>query len=366
MSEVEIKSGSLAELIKLVIEMPPEEIPHLIPQLNLGQLSELISHLNADHVPDWKIKIVAILQALKDKTQLEVAGGSLSVPQLLAFFDNNFLSQEDGFNKLLAILVGMSHQTFSELLGEISDHQLHVLLQTSLFEPLQHHLTILNHELSNKFTLANVDLERLYQEIKHLSMENIGRNELIDIKNRINDISLEFNKSLVKINHALKLAWNTHRADLVENLNRLKNNYVHTLSYFIGHPETPSGATGLYEQLQEQIYTVFGNPYDLNDPEALSNGEPAIEALVKFSIWYLKDYWTIGLLPNIQSESELELDINSHNEQERASHREKLFFEVQSNLEKMHLKTLWDLKKAHIYSKKALIEYLSWMRSKEL
>lgn len=358
MQYVDLSTAKPMEIAEMFIDMSNEEIRLATAQLTPEQLSAAISHLNEKTTPYWKGKTRAIILGLSNPEQLEIAGRYLSVPQILDFFESNLLIREDNFNKLLAILVGISHQTFGQLLSEISDYQLQVLLQTSFSEPLQHQLTVFSHEMNNKYLILSEALNKIYRDIENISMENIGRNELIDLKNRINDISLEFSSGLEKMKNALKIAWNTHRSDLIESLNAIKDKYFHTLYNFIGHPETAQGATGLYELLNAHINSVFGNPYDLNDPESLSNGEPSIEALVKFSIWYLKDYWEIGLLPHIKSEDELELDSISHNEQERVEYRDKLFSEVQTNLEKLHLNTLWDLKKAHIYSKKALSEFI--------
>lgn len=352
---ITIKATEVAEMF---LGMTNEEIRLAIPHLSHEQLSTVITHMNEKNSPYWKGKTRAIILGLSDREQVEVAGHFLSIPQILDFFESNLLTRSDNFNKLLAILVGMPHQTFAKLLCEISDEQLQVLLQTAFSEPLQHQLTVFNHEMSNKYHILSEELVILYKDIEDLPIDNLGRNELISIKNRINDISLAFADVLEKMKNALKIAWNTHRADLIESLNILKEKYSHTYSQFIGHPETAQGATGLYQLLKDRLDKVFGNPYDLNDPEAFSNEEPCIDALVKFSIWYLKDYWEIGLLPNIKTEKEFELDSNVHTEQERIEHRDKLFSEVQTNLEKLRLKTVHDLKKAHIYSKKALVEFI--------
>lgn len=363
MQNIEISRATPAEIAELFVELSNEEIRLATQQLNLEQLAAVLLHMNEKNTPYWKGKTRAILLGLSSQEQLEMAGRFLSSQQILDFLESDLIMQDDNFTKLLSILVGMPHQTFSQLLCEISDEQLQLLLQAAYSEPLQHQLTVFIHEMNNRYLILSEELQKILKEIEHLSIDHIGKNELILIKNKINDISLEFSNSLEKMRSALKIAWNTHRTDLIENLNEIKDKYLHTLNQFIGHPETSQGTTGLFELLNQQINTVFGNPYDLNDPESLSNGEPAIEALVKFSIWYLRDYWEIGLLPQIQNESELELDPATSTEQERLEHRDQLFSKVQSNLEKLHLKTLWDLKKAHIYSKKALSEYIKEKKS---
>jgi hypothetical protein len=346
------------ELAQKFIEMSNGEIRLAAARLSAEQLSAVIMHLNKENTPLWKEKTRAVISGLSEREQLELAGSCLSVPQLLDIFENHELTQDDNFNKLLAILVGVNHQHFSQLLSEISDEQLQVLLQTSFSEPLQHHLTVFEHEMNIRYQMMADELKQLFIQIESLSIQQIGRKELIELKNKINDLSLEINQGLEKMKNALRIAWNTHRSDLIESLNAIKEKYFHTLNNFIGHPETGQGATGLYELLNIRLNAAFGNPEDLNDPETLSDEEPALEALVKFSIWYLKDYWEVGLLPNIQSENELELDPQTSSEESRLEYRDKLFSTVRENLEKLHLKTLHDLKKAHIYSKKALIDYI--------
>lgn len=355
---MDLSHSTAMEAAEFFVDMSNEEIRNAIPKLNLEQLQAVITHMNEKNTPYWQGKTRAIILGLTTQDQLEVAGKSLSVRQILDFFESDLVARDDNFNKLLAILVGMSHATFADLLLSISEYQLQVLLQTSLTEPLQYKLTVFNHEINNKYLMATEALDRLMKDIECLSIDEVGRQELIDIKNRINDISLEFHDVLEKIKNALRIAWNTHRSDLIESLNNLKEHYFHTLHNFIGHPETIRGATGLYELLNERLNSVFGNPFNMNEPESLGNNEPAIDALVKFSIWYLQDYWEVGLLPNIKSPDELELDPEKFNELERAHYRDKLFDEVKNNLKNVKLEKLSDLKKAHIYSRKALEEYL--------
>lgn len=359
MNNVDFDTAQPLELAEMFTDMSTEDIQLFTSHLNPEQLTAVIAFMNEKNTPKWREKTRAIILGLANSDQVKVAGSSLSVPQILDFFESNLLSREDNFNKLLIFLVGMTHQTFSQLLYEISESQLQALLQTSFSEPLQHQLTIFNHEMSIKYQMMNSELDKLFNDIQNLSVENLGRNELIDIKNQINDQALDFNKSLEKIRNGLRIAWNTNRFDLIENLNSLKNKYLHTLLNFIGHPMTlEHSSTGLYGLLEDTLSKAFGKPFDLNDPESLNNDEPSLEALVKFSIWYLKDYWEVGLLPKIKKEVDLGLDPNTHSEQECLQYRDLLFSEVQHNLEKLHLRTVRDLKKAHIYSKKALIEYL--------
>lgn len=355
---MDISTLDTMQTVDLFLDMSNEEIRNAIPLLSAEQLEVVIRHINEKTTPYWQGKTRSIILGLKDVEQVELAGRMLSVHQILDFFESDLISRDDNFNKLLAILVGMTLETFMDLLVNISDQQLQVLLQTSLTEPLQNKLMIFNHEINNKYLLATEELDTLMKDIECLSLEDIGRHDIIKIKNRINDISLEFNDVLEKLKNALRIAWNTHRFDLIESFNTLKEHYFHTLYNFIGHPENIKGSSGLYELLNERVDSIFRNSVNEHDTSSMANSEPSIDALVKFSIWYLKDYWEVGLLPKITSEDELELDPEKFSETERLHYREKLFAEVVSNLNKIKLKNLSDLKKAHIYSRKGLKEYI--------
>lgn len=117
-------------------------------------------------------------------------------------------------------------------------------------------------------------------------------------------------------------------------------------------------ATGLFALLEQKLNAVYGNPLDPNDIEALDNSDPAIDALVKFSVWYLRDYWEIGLLPMVKNERDLDLSSRRYSERNRAEHREKLFVMVQENLERLGLDKVKDLKKARIYSRETLQDFI--------
>jgi len=100
---------------------------------------------------------------------------------------------------------------------------------------------------------------------------------------------------LATLNKALQLAWNSNRVDLIEKLSTAKETCQKFVISIIGHPRhAVNPPTGLYARLEARLNAVFGNPSDPNDIEAAGNDEPAMEALVKFSIWYLKDYWDLG------------------------------------------------------------------------
>ena len=80
--------------------------------------------------------------------------------------------------------------------------------------------------------------------------------------------------------------------------------------------------------------------------EALHDEDPACDALVKFSVWYLQDYFELGLLPEVTNEAELDRDPQRYRELAR------------QRLHRLGLKTVGDLKRAGIFSRATLAEHV--------
>nr|NGX58750.1 hypothetical protein [Chlamydiota bacterium] len=115
----------------------------------------------------------------------------------------------------------------------------------------------------------------------------------------------------------------------------------------------PTGIYLLFEQ-------IISSPFASEDPnKTLQDDEPGVEALAKLSLWYMKDYWEMGLLPSIKNEDQLKLDPEKHSDKECQEYREKLMEEVNDNLEKFDLKTVGDFKKVFIGSKELLRGYIT-------
>ena len=240
--------------------------------------------MNEIQTPHWRGKTRSIILGLKNSEQLELAGKVLSVEQNLDLLDCTPIAYDSNFNKILSILVGMSPTTFTQVLAKMNDDQLQVLLQTSLTEPMQHHLTVLMHELSHRYHLLVRELESVVQRIEKLSLDDVSRKDLISLVKSIEEISLRFKSVLNKINKALKISWNSNRLDLIENATSLKDKYSHTLKNFIGYPQTSGGPSGLYLLLQEQLAVFYANTHEVNISEEVLNDELSTEALIKFSI----------------------------------------------------------------------------------
>lgn len=248
----------------------------------------------------------------------------------------------------------MSYDFFLLLLIQASPFQEKLLKSESILEPIQHHLTLLIHSLSSIYAEQVQHFTFLENQVKSLDLDTVEQEQIIEQEKAIENLRKSFINIQFLCSKALAIAWNSNRADLIEKLSSIKEQSQKFSTLVIGHQGHPdSPPTGLYDVLKNQLNKVFND--DNNQP--LSDDEPAIEALVKFSIWYITDYWEMHLLPGI-SHSELDLDIDASTEHERIDYRRKLFLEVQKNLEKLGLFTLGDLKKNMIYSKVALKNYI--------
>lgn len=286
--------------------------------------------------------------------ELQAAGQVLSLPQILELLNN-----PSEFRQISPIFVGISYLKFMEILEFASAKQLDTLKQESINEPVQHHLANFCHAMNNILTEKFHTAEQLENRIKELIVEDIGEDDYLDLREQIKELSNWVEHSVFLTNRALLVAWNTNRIDLIEKLNAIKEGCHKFATYLVGRPDSPkSAANGLYAILESQLNSVYGNPDNPEDVEALQDNEPAVDALVKFSVWYLNDYWNIGLLPNIKSADELDLGSKNFGERERNEHREKLFNTVQFNLKKIGLASVKDLKQAHIFSKKTLLDYI--------
>lgn len=365
MPGTDFSNFSLEEIKNWAIHHKDDELKSHISKMSSEQLGTVISKIGEKSDPDWKSKTCAIITGLTDIQQLEVAAKYLNLSQILEILENS-QNWDSGLkqSKLPSLFVGMPHQLFSEMLGNTSQQHLDVLKYESITEPLQHHLMLFIHQATNKINEFSDSLAILEKEIQQVDLEEITHQEINKIRTKIEEIRHQFLFLLEKINRCLAIAWNTNRPDLVDKVSSLKE-YCQRAYLFIGVPGSVLVKTsGLYEILDQRLNNIFGNPNNPQDIEALSDDEPIIEALTKFSVWYIQHYWEIGLLPSIHTQNELDLDPKNHSEKERLTYREKLFSEVEANLHRLGLMTLKDLKVREIYSKRGLINFIQENKQK--
>jgi hypothetical protein len=192
-----------------------------------------------------------------------------------------------------------------------------------------------------------------------LNLDEVTSTQIALLTEEIENNANTYQSLLEKINRLLMLIWNTNRTDLIEKLSIAKETVQRVLNMRIGNPKTEvTSSTGLFGHFEQRLSAVYGGADNQQDIETLDDDEPALEALAKFSIWYLRDYWEIGLLPKITDPQHLIFRQERQLDEHPSSFREKLYQEVQANLKKLQLSTVKDLKQREIFSRATLKEYI--------
>lgn len=351
---------SQEEIHPFLFESTISDLKSGISELSPPQLTTCVSFLQTQDHFDSIQRLIAIIQTTTEPIRFESIGKGMGLKQfleVLTAFSEHSLTIE----KLSPILVGLAPLIFQQALHKIDQKQLALLKQESVTEPLQHHLTLFTHAFEKLYQDLDAFISELYTKINALNHEDLTSNVLNQLENRILELRKSSNEHLNAINKALGITWTTNRLDLIKNLNQLKEHFTHQLHYQIGSPATPEhSATGLFETMDEFLKGVFSaSSTSTLSGESIDDEDAAIDGLAKFSIWYLQDYWAMGLLPTISDQAKLELDPENHEEKERIEYRQYLLGLVQWNLVRLNLNKVSDLKNLKIYSKHILKEYIS-------
>src|SRR5690606_11084424 len=188
--------------------------------------------------------------------------------------------------KLSPILVGMPHAMFNKFLERSAENELHILQHGGISEPVQHHLTTLSHEMENSMKTMEAEIDLFDQQLESLKVERQSSADIQSVSYQIDQYADTFRTLFAQANKALAIAWNTNRTYLIESFSKVKDSCQKYAVYGIGEPKTARTApTGLYAKLDGILFSVFGDPSNASDLEALKDTEPAMEALVKFSVW---------------------------------------------------------------------------------
>ncbi len=352
------------ETAQQVLQLTPKQLENFAATFSNDQLQATIIRLTPDNDPHWQGKMRAMVQGVAQRSQLESIGRVLNVKQLLELLDAAADSDVAWQDKLQFILVGLPQNVFEASLDGITDRQLRALKAVGSTESLQHHLTLLVHELARKAEQTAVGLEGLERQIEVYNVHTVHQKDIDTFLQRIEEALDFFLHGLSLLDTSLGLAWNTNREDLIDRFTQLKENWLRYLQFVIGRPgtsETPSSA--LYAKLDRHLNAIYGDPSNPVEHDVLEDSDPALEALTALSLWVLQDYWGVGLLPGITHVEDLDLD-STHTDAERILYREKLMLVAQENLNILGLATVGDLKKARIYSRNMLSRYIERHRER--
>lgn len=344
--KIDFKSCSDEEFVAFILKASAEQLESRADEMNAEQISLAIQNSSNE-------KTRALIVGLSQRPLLEATGKALNSAQ---FFDllSHTLQIEDKHNwKLSPLLVGINAATFTDILIHASVKDRQILNHESITEPMQYQITRLVKEMKNRLHELGACADMLLIEPEKINIDSLTRKEALGFFEKIDQTAKEFYKLFDLTNQALEIAWNSKRLDLIESLNQIKDYCTRYLTLTLGNSGKPS--TGLYALWENKLFGIYGNPNNSEDVEALSENEPAIEGIVKFSVWYLKDYYEMGLLPGIKSPKELDTEF-----------REKLFDLARVTLETMGLCTVKDLKNSYIFSRKTLQEYIDQRKLKIL
>jgi hypothetical protein len=293
---------------------------------------------------------------LNDQVELEAFGKTMSSDELLIVL--NIIADEPNIShKLKPIIAGISQVSFYEMLHLVNNKELSILQQQSMSIPLQYQLTMLS--IQQQHLLNEISKRILIEErfIQNLTIENCDSEDFQMVYAKVEEIASNLEGELQIINSALSLAWNTDRIDLIDKFNFLKESCQKIKILCVGDvtdkPKSISHHLGLYAQLNQKLDNVYAD--EIFSDEEISS-RPALEALVKLSIVSLEDYLKCGLFTNVKITDSPSADLN---ETESEVLLNKYLNLAKDTLASHGLTTIADLKLAHIYSRKALINYLS-------
>lgn len=316
----------------------------------LEDLASWVNSIDENHDPEWHNRIVELFRQINDRLHLETLGKAVTAQQTLAIIKSCHRANVIEQSKLPPFLAGLQESVFRQVLSEAKNIEMQVLKRESLTEQIQHHLTLFIAEMGNTIRDYTILITTLEKDIDQFSVEELSKEEVLLLFERIDGVSNQFSQALEQTNQALALSWNTMRLDLIEKLNAIKDVFYKFSALVIGHPRTAeANPRGLYAKLEEKLFLVYGNPN--NALEIVRDDEPAFNALSKLSLWYVQDYWDIGLLPGIKNPQLLP-------EKDLSKNRENLIQEAKNNLDKTGLRTVKDLKEALIFSKTTIKNFI--------
>ena len=356
MDKEEIQQLNVAEIAKVVNEIDPKDLQHMAGSLTLDQILGVLPAISEEKDIEWSQKTLILLSSILNIRWLESVGKVLTPMQsreMLEFCLNQDKSHQW---KLSPLVVGMSHENFAQLLMLATDEQLQLLKHEGMAEPLQFQLRTLSHDLLYTIERDCNEAHALEQEILALNFSEIDSNAYQTILRKIEKIGSHLENLTRVINRALEISWHTNRIDLIEKLSLDKELTQKTMFAVIGNPRgAASSPTGLYDFLEKKLGECFGHS---SQPDALKDEDAPLEALGKFNLWHLEDYWEYGLLPKVTKLDALHLDPGQYAEEVCENHKIKLIQEVQKNLEALGLLSVRDFKLKGIWSRKMLKEYI--------
>lgn len=284
------------------------------------------------------IKLIPIEKNFRELTtreDLERVGHQIDAEQFLELL-NSLQPNDSDIWKLSPILIGLTPTVFRQSLLNCSESQLPLLQINSVLESLHHRITLANHEIHLVTLETCLAYDRLDDEIARAPLDDFSEKQITQWTEEADELSEKMNDTMTFLDRILFLAWQVSRSDIIGSLSHDKELIERYLS------NAP-----IVSFIRRRMESVFGNPNDPTQVNALQDHEPATEGLAILGIIYPMDYWEIGLLPHVIDASQIK------------DHVEKIYPTIKENLAKIGLNAVGDLKKAGIFSRAALEKYIA-------
>lgn len=320
----------------------PQEVKIKASSLSIQEISELLPLLTIENNHDWSLQLVALIYGISDLKILESFGKILTPYQFYTLLEVAPMLDPEHVGKLYSLFIGIPTPSFMDLLAEITPHQLNLLKQPLLMEPIHYQLTRSLPEFEQQVDRVIKATIQLEVTLKSLEIETLGLNEIGQLKFQLNTIEDQLFLLQEKLKNALELSWNAERADLVEDLSPLFKECKQLDEIQLGRAlDGENKSTGLWHILDTKCSSVFGH--------SLNGKDNAMEGMLYLSMWYPIDFWQVGLLPEVGDPKELQ-DLQK---------RDYWLGIARTHLEKLGLKTIKDLKNSNIVSKQCLKDYIN-------
>lgn len=315
-----------------------EEFRKTIPSLAFPDLVEGLTILQTQPTENGKNKLEHVFSYVTSGVELESLSKHFSPESFLCFLE--FIIKQPQFqDQLTFVLIGLPPSVFSQALHLLTEKHLILLQIASKIEPLQYQLTQFYHEGETLKQHVEQRVQLFKQELLTIMTEQMTPDLLQNLIGNIDHLRNLLIDYLERASAALAIVWHTDRIDLIEKLSSMNESIQHQLSHLIGHSAFDHlPASGLYAFLEQNLSNIFDST--LNDDDA------AIEGMTRLSVWHLKDYAELGLLPSMQS----------HDKELVA--KQTLNSLVQVQLERLGIGKVRDLKKFHLFSKYLLKDYI--------
>jgi len=355
---VDYNQLSNQELVDLFLKMEVDMVAHVAETLTPERAAYVVSALEIQSptCEDTSHRIASVFLGLTTKEQVVAVGRVLNTKFTMVLIQELIKRDQSQLWKISSLLIGLTQRVFNKVLTNASSKELEILQHEAMKEPLQHHLTVYVHESEQQINQLINKLLLMQTDIDNLDLENFSYLDLKAHLKLLKQYTEQLEPFLDKLGRALGIAWNTNRPDLIDQLNKIKETAHRTQEMTIGNPRTDKSLpTGTYKLLEEKLCQAF----ESSDPnETLRDEEPGVEALAALSVWDMKGYWDMGLLPSIPHEEQLKLDFEKHSDKECQEYRENLMQQVNENLKTLNLTTVGDFKQAYLGTQTLLQGYI--------